>query len=770
MKSINEKLLLLKESQLVNAPIAHPIFFRIGDNDQRKSFEKLLSVPGIIVSDFLITQIEELIKIKTPSVKYNDKELRAQALKHIEPLTLEEYGVWVYYPWSNRLVHIPDEEEFIEIRTSRNQYKITKEERDELRTKCIGVVGLSVGQSVALTLAMERICGELRLADFDTLELTNLNRIRTGVHNLGIPKVIAVAREIFEIDPFFKVKCFLEGLQEENMDTFFLDGGKLDLLIEESDGFEIKILSRHKAKKLKIPVLMETSDRCMVDVERFDLEPDRSILHGLVDHLDLQTLKSLKTNEDKVPYMLDILGLDNMSLRLKASMMEIEQSIKTWPQLASAVAMGGGIAADLSRRILLGTFSDSGRYNIDIEELICDRARVASRRIENLSIDTSEIKEISVEDMEFAVGKIYHREGNKSISDDLIKSLTRDAIQAPSGGNNQPWKWFSSKGELFLFHDKIRSAGWSDPYDNVAKLALGATIENLRLSANQKGYSANVQYYPVENEPLLIAQIVFTVSESSMSLNRLNQYNTIYLRCTNRKKGENVPIEKSILDAISESGGEGAKVLFTENIKEIAELSDIVATVEKLRFMHPMGYKEFFEKEIRWTGKDAVDTKDGLDIATLELSNTEKAAMKVAANSDVIGKIREWNGGNGFKKISSDAIKKSSAMGLLSLENKLDNIYLRGGEALQRVWLTTNFHNISFHPVSAPLFFFDWMKQKNELPKEMILELKELEKRFFKVFADDKLYLNIFLFRLAICSPPTERSLRRSVDECLFIK
>lgn len=68
---------------------------------------------------------------------------------------------------------------------------------------------------------MERVCGELRLADFDVLELTNLNRIRTGTHNLDLPKVYSVAREIAEIDPFIKVKCFAAGLTEKNMDFFY---------------------------------------------------------------------------------------------------------------------------------------------------------------------------------------------------------------------------------------------------------------------------------------------------------------------------------------------------------------------------------------------------------------------------------------------------------------------------------------------------------------------------------------------------------------------
>ena len=53
-----------------------------------------------------------------------------------------------------------------------------------------------------------------------------------------------------------------------------------DLLIDESDSLDIKILVRERAKHFHVPVMMETSDRGMVDVERFDLEPERQILHG----------------------------------------------------------------------------------------------------------------------------------------------------------------------------------------------------------------------------------------------------------------------------------------------------------------------------------------------------------------------------------------------------------------------------------------------------------------------------------------------------------
>jgi hypothetical protein len=277
----------------------------------------------------------------------------------------------VYYPWAGRLVHVLDEKEFIELRTSRNLYKITREEREVLAGKKVGVIGLSVGQSIAVTMAMERAFGEIRLADFDSLELTNMNRIRTGLHNLGVPKVVVAAREIVEMDPFLKVVCYPEGITEENIDDFLTKGGRLDILVDECDSVEIKIHCRIRAKALRIPVVMDTSDRGLVDVERFDLEPDRPLLHGLINGITVSDYSSL-TDAEKIPLIGAMVGLATVSDRMKASLPEVGKTIRTWPQLASAVALGGAIGTDVCRRIALNQYHESGRYYVDLEQIIRD--------------------------------------------------------------------------------------------------------------------------------------------------------------------------------------------------------------------------------------------------------------------------------------------------------------------------------------------------------------------------------------------------------------
>ncbi|RAJ04256.1 ThiF family protein [Chitinophaga skermanii] len=350
--------------------VYQPVFYRLKDKTQQQALEELVSAhPYIRVYDEIISQLRELVKSLHPTKRLTEEEIEVAVKEHVGSTPLEQYGVWVYYPWIHKVVHIVDEEEFILLRTSRNLHKITAEERDILRKKKLGVIGLSVGQSIALTLVMERLCGEIRLSDFDALELTNMNRIRTGIHNLSIPKVIIAAREIAELDPFVKVVCYTDGATEQNLDDFLTKDGQLDILIEECDGIDIKIISRIKAKALKMPVVMEMNDRGMLDIERYDLHPDYPMMHGLIPDIDPLKLKHL-SNEEKVPILGPMVGMQDMSPRMKYSLSEIGKTITTWPQLASSVVLGGAMVADTCRRILLNQLQSSGRYYVDFDKLI----------------------------------------------------------------------------------------------------------------------------------------------------------------------------------------------------------------------------------------------------------------------------------------------------------------------------------------------------------------------------------------------------------------
>lgn len=369
-----------KINSSINAPghstIYRPLYFRISNPGEEDMLNALISSnPNLIIYDTIFSQLSELIRLNHPDRKLT-KEQSAELIAQHANGDIQQYGVWVYFPWSEKLVHTLDEKEFAQVRTSRNVYKITPEEIEVLQTKKIGIIGLSVGQSIAMTLAMERTCGELRLADFDEIELSNMNRIKVNIQDLGLNKSIVAARQIAELDPFINVICFTEGITLQTIDEFFTGGGKLDILVEECDGIDIKILGRIKAKELGIPVIMDTNDKGMLDVERFDLEPERPIFHGKVAELEALNADELTeklntlTIPEKIGYLGKIIGFENLSAAMQRSVGEMNKTIVGWPQLASAVTLGGAMITDISRKILLDQFRDSGRYFVDFDELI----------------------------------------------------------------------------------------------------------------------------------------------------------------------------------------------------------------------------------------------------------------------------------------------------------------------------------------------------------------------------------------------------------------
>ncbi|AWW31683.1 hypothetical protein DN752_16970 [Echinicola strongylocentroti] len=330
---------------------------------------ELMSDDRIQKIDQLDVQVAELIKINHPTQKFDEDQLSEKVTEFYIDHPREEYGNWVYYHWRRQLIRILAKDDFIDLRTSRNRYKITEEEQDSLYTKKIGVIGLSVGQSVALSLAMERSFGELRIADFDTLELSNMNRIRTGLYSLGVKKVWVVAREIAEIDPFLKVVIYDKGITDENIDAFFGERGGIDLLVEECDSLPVKIQSRLKAKAMGIPVVMDTSDRGMMDIERFDLDSELPIFHGYLEKFgdESKLLENLADNYREILFA--ILHFEQLSERLKHSMSEIGKTITTWPQLASSVIMGGAMGAHYARMILLNQKVPSNRFYVDLDAI-----------------------------------------------------------------------------------------------------------------------------------------------------------------------------------------------------------------------------------------------------------------------------------------------------------------------------------------------------------------------------------------------------------------
>ncbi|WP_026905028.1 Rv1355c family protein [Pedobacter glucosidilyticus] len=753
--------------------IYQPLILKIHQPKDLQIFNDLISQQQVVFFyDEIWSQLQELIKSKNPSIRLTEDVYKKLIDEELGEFSLEQYGVWVYYPWSKKMVHLLDRDAFVEVRTNRNQYKITREERDLLSTKKIGIVGLSVGQSIALTLAMERGCGELRLADFDTLELSNLNRIRSGVSNLGLSKVIVAAREILEIDPFLNVTCFKEGLTEDNLDDFFLKDGKLDLLVDECDGLDMKIIARHKAKALQIPVLMDTSDRGMLDVERFDLEPNRELLHGTLKGINPHTIKEL-SNEDKIPLILQMLGAENISLRGKASMVEVQQTINTWPQLASSVTLGGAVAADVSRRILLNQFHASGRYYIDLEELI---ANPKIDKQENASERKNPHNPLFKQDLINLAQQVSFTKTNNAVTIDehTLKELIHAAAAAPSTGNDQPWKWLYQEGLLYLFHEENRSYSFGDFQKTASFISLGAAFENLYLKALTFNLNTKINFLPIASQEQLVAVIYFEKSEINTNTLAQDLSTYIHQRCTNRNHAlqKNRLEEKQLayLQEITNSIYPINFQYFTEE-KDLKLFGKMIGICDRIRLLNPEGHYDFVHREMRWTTADAEQSKDGIDVKTLGLSNSQLAALSMIKDAAVVKTIKELKGGKAFDTLALKTIESASAICLISVPKYSLESFFKGGQAMERFWLAATKIGLAVHPLISPLYLFTRINHGNGkgLDVSSINELTALRKEFEALTGLDKNNAEVFLAKISFAEQIELKSHRLPLEKILFV-
>lgn len=85
----------------------------------------------------------------------------------------------------------------------------------------IAIAGLGgLGSNIAIMLARIGV-GQLMLVDFDIVEPSNLNRQSYYISHLGMPKTIALKKQIEEINPFITVKTQNTRVTEDNVKELF---------------------------------------------------------------------------------------------------------------------------------------------------------------------------------------------------------------------------------------------------------------------------------------------------------------------------------------------------------------------------------------------------------------------------------------------------------------------------------------------------------------------------------------------------------------------
>ena len=99
--------------------------------------------------------------------------------------------------------------------------RFPEEMQTKLRNARVAVVGLGgLGSNIAVMLARSGV-GELLLVDFDTVDVTNLNRQMYLIPQLGKPKAEALPEILYQINPYLTYRSVCIKVTPDNVKELF---------------------------------------------------------------------------------------------------------------------------------------------------------------------------------------------------------------------------------------------------------------------------------------------------------------------------------------------------------------------------------------------------------------------------------------------------------------------------------------------------------------------------------------------------------------------
>jgi len=356
----------------------------------------------------------------------------------------------------------------------------------------------------------------------------------------------------------------------------------------------------------------------------------------------------------------------------------------------------------------------------------------------------------------------------KTVPGDVVRYIIKAGIQAPSGDNAQPWK-FSWQGNTISLYLN-READYS--FFNIKQLAsiisCGAAIENMRLAATAFGLEGRIAYLPDAKNDNLMASMELCVRGGKKD----PLCNSIWNRHTNRKLYDKKPIPESILGHLASRVSDipGAKLHLVTDESDLKKIAKMVYKVDRIRTEHrPL--HEHLCKMIRFTDREAQEKRDGLPLKNLEAGLAGEVFLRMTRPWWVMNLVNTSGLGRMVALHSYQAILNSSAAALLTVRGMETQDFLRGGQALERVWLTMTQKGLSMQPMTAITLF--WLRCQLEGDRAFSEDhrglLQETFEEYQELFPDVNFHEEgqIMLFRMGRGGPIKQCTYRKDLEAFL---
>lgn len=157
-------------------------------------------------------------------------------------------------------------------RFQRLEFLIGEEKLNDLKTKHVVVFGVGGVGSFSIEALVRAGIGTLTIVDYDTVDLTNINRqIHANEDTVGMIKVNAMAERIKLINPEIHLNAVNQMITPQNADEFF-NQYQVDYIIDAIDMVTSKIELVMQAQKRQIPIVASMGTGNKLDPTRLKVD------------------------------------------------------------------------------------------------------------------------------------------------------------------------------------------------------------------------------------------------------------------------------------------------------------------------------------------------------------------------------------------------------------------------------------------------------------------------------------------------------------------
>ncbi|WP_243361495.1 ThiF family adenylyltransferase [Fundidesulfovibrio terrae] len=654
---------------------------------------------------------------------------------------------------------------FADLAFARNLGILTPGEQEALRRARIAIPGLGgVGGMHCAALARLGV-GAFNLADPDSFEAVNFNRqFGATMRHLGHPKLAAMIEEARQINPHLDIRSFPQGVTPANLDEF-LDG--VSVVVDGLDffAFDVRRALFNRARERGIPVVTAaplgfTSSVLVFTPQSMSFDDYFDIREGLSERERL-----LRFAVGLAPGGLHLGQIDASRVSLDAG---------RGPSLVTACLLCAALAATEAVRLVLGRPGGAVvPHSLQFDPL-SGRCRRPRPRKGNASLSQRA-------KLWFVRNVILDREpphlrpvppepapagDTAAIPREHLLWLAQAAAQAPSGDNCQPWRFGIESGRLQVHLNPQEDQSFFNFRQMASLVACGAAVQNVLTAAPGIGWAARESLLPDAGREDLLADIDFSRVPAAPD----PLADSVWLRCTNRRPcAARREVDPFSQESLREAAAP-AHLFFVQHQRPMRGLARLVYLADRIR-VERRDLHEHFMGMTRFDPPDGGDSPDGLPLKNLYAGAAGESFLRLtrpwnhmrAANVLGIGRLVALH--------SKQSIAKSPLAGLVCVESTAREDIVRGGMALERVWLTATRLGLAIQPMTAITLF--WLRWKLDGPDAFSRQHQGLLKQVWPDFEAcfpglGEKYWPMLLFRAGYARPVGYGTPRRAVDAALI--